>query len=134
MKSRFAAVLAAAVSAAVLNLVGVLYFFQPIAAADSPGEPLVPAAVNLLVYVVLSVLLLDWVNQKVGDPIRAGLVIAFSQIILVSVDFVLRGDRGLATGGASAILILITWLGMGAAYGLVLRKSNPAQSQAAHGV
>jgi hypothetical protein len=132
MKGRFGAVLAASVTAAIVNFVGVLYFFQPIAGADSPGEPLLPAAVSFLVYVVLSVLLLDWVNQKVGDPMRAGLVIALSQIILVSVDFVLRGDRGLATGGASAVLILITWLGMGAAYGLVLRKTNPAQSQAAH--
>lgn len=46
------------------------YFFQPIAAADSPGEPLLPAAVGFLVYVVLSVFLLDWVTQKVGDPVR----------------------------------------------------------------
>lgn len=80
MKSRFGAVLAAAVAAVVVNLVGVFYFFQPIAAADSPGEPL-PGAVGFLVYIVLSVLLLDWVNQKVGDPIKAGLVIAVSSAL-----------------------------------------------------
>lgn len=134
MRSRFGAVFAAAVTAAVVNLVGVLYFFQPIAAGDSPGGPLLPAPVAFLVYVALSVLLLDWVSQKVGDPVGAGLAIAFSQIILVSVDFVLRGERGLATGAASAVLILITWLGMGVAYELVLRKRRLAGSQSTHGV
>jgi len=126
MTRRIMALAAAGVAAAIVTFVGVVHFFEPIAAADAPGPPPVPAALGFLVYVVLSVLLLDWVSAQVGRPIRAALVIAASQIILVSVDFVLRGERGVATGVASAVLILVTWGSMGAIYGAILAPGPKA--------
>jgi hypothetical protein len=87
----------------------------------------VPAAAGFLAYIVLSVLLLDWVTRQIGRPVKAALVIAASQIILVSVDFVLRGERGLATGAASAVLILVTWTAMGAVYGAMLPDTESGE-------
>lgn len=65
-----------------------------------------------------------------GRPIKAALIIAASQIILVSVDFVLRGERGVATGAASAVLILVTWSMMGAVYGAVLPETKSVADRA----
>jgi hypothetical protein len=120
MRRRIGALAATAVVAAIVTLVGVLYFFEPIATADAVSAPPVPPALGFLVYILLSVLLLDWVNRQVGAPVKAALIIAASQIILVSVDFVLRGERGIATGAASAALILVTWSAMGVVYGAFL--------------
>jgi hypothetical protein len=98
MSRRAGAVVATAAIAAIVDYVGVIHFFRPIAMADSVATPPVPAGVGFFVYVVLSVLLLDWVSRQIGRPIKAALIIAASQIILVSIDFVLRGERGIATG------------------------------------
>lgn len=131
MTRRIAALAATAAVAAIVTFVGVFYFFQPIAAADVAAAPPVPAAVGFLVYIVLSVLLLDWATGHVGRPVTAALIIAASQIILVSVDFVLRGERGIATGAASAALILVTWSLMGVVYGAVRSTVKSAGDQAA---
>ena len=56
---RWKALLAAFVSAAVVNLVGVLALLNPIAAVDSAAGPLVHPAVGLLVYVGLCVCLFE---------------------------------------------------------------------------
>lgn len=69
-----------------------------------------------------------WVNRQIGRPVKAGLIIAVSQIILVSVDFVLRGERGIATGAARAVLILVTWTVMGAVFGAVLTRLGEDQA------
>lgn len=122
MSKRAAALAATALAAAVVNFVGVIYFFDPIAAGDSPGGPILPPALGFLIYILLSVVLLDWASQRTGRPVTSGLVIAFSQIILV-VDLTLRGERGLATGAAGAVLILITWTVMGVVYGKILPKA-----------
>lgn len=130
MTRRLGALVATAVVAAIVTFVGVFYFFQPIAAADPPSAPPVPAAVGFLVYIVLSVLLLDWASRQVGRPMTAALILAASQIILVSIDFVLRGERGIATGAASAVLILVTWTLMGAVYRAVLPDTRTGEDQA----
>jgi hypothetical protein len=119
MTKRIGALAATAAVAAIVNFVGVIYFFKPIATADSAASPPVPAALGFLVYIVLSVLLLDWATRQIGRP-----------FILVSVDFVLRGERGVATGAASAVLILVTWTLMAAAYGAILPETKPAADRA----
>lgn len=129
-RRRIGALAATAVVAVILTFLGVVYFFEPIATADSVAAPPVPPALGFLVYVLLSVLLLDWVSRQVGRPVKAALIIAASQIILVSVDFVLRGERGIATGAASAVLILVTWSAMGLVYGAVLTGAQPRGDQA----
>ena len=123
MNRRVSGILAAAFASAVVNLLGVIYFFRPIAENDVAPDPLVPPAIGLMIYVLLSVLLLDRVSRYMSSALRAGLTIAASQIILVSIDFVLRGERGIATGGASATLILVTWIVMAMVYDKVARNS-----------
>ena len=109
---------AAALAALAANFFGVVFFFRPIAEADTGGGPVPPPVVSLLIYVLLSALVLDQAVRRFGEPLKVGLVIAAAQIILV-VDLVLRGERGLATGAAGATLILVTWTAMGLAYGAV---------------
>ncbi len=119
---RWKALLAAFVSAAVVNLVGVLALLNPIAAVDSAAGPLVHPAVGLLVYVALCVCLFDWVARQMGNPYRAALAIAGAQFVLVNVDFVLSGKRGLATAGASTVLLALTWVSVAWVYSLFTRK------------
>ena len=38
------------------------------------------------------------------------------QFILVNVDFVFRGERGLITAGASTVLLVVTWIAVAYAY------------------
>ena len=125
---RAIAILLAAVVAVVVNFFGVFFFFRPIAEADSGPGWIPPAVAGFLIYVLLSVLLLDRAVQRFGQPIRTGLLIAAAQIILV-VDLTLRGERGIATAAAGAILILVTWTAMGFAYGKAFpgRTSNTAE-------
>jgi hypothetical protein len=132
MGRRITAVVAAALVAVAVNFVGVVFFFRPIAEADSVGW-LPPPAVGFLVYVLLSVLVLDWAIQRFGEPIKVGLVIALSQIILI-VDLVLRGERGVATGAAGALLVLVTWTAMGFAYSKAFPEEGSTANRAAHGV
>jgi len=123
MTGRLAALVWAAVAAVVVNFVGVVFFFRPIAAGDAGGGPLLPPALGFLVYIALSVLALDWVSRQIGGAVRAGLVVALAQILLL-LDLVLRGERGVATGAAGAALVLVTWTVMGAVYGWVLRRGE----------
>ena len=130
MMRRIGGLVATALVAAIVTFVGVVFFFEPIASADPPSAPPLPAALGFLVYIILSVLLLDWVSREIGRPMKAALIISASQIILVSVDFVLRGERGIATGAASAVLILVTWTTMGAVYRAVLPDPRSRDDQA----
>lgn len=128
--SRTKAVIAAAVVAVAVNFFGVVFFFRPIAEADSVGW-LPPQAVGFSVYVLLSVFVLDWGVRRFGQPVKMGLVIAFSQIILV-IDLFLRGERGIATAAAGAVLILATWTAMGYAYGKAMSNRRSAVDPATH--
>lgn len=133
MGRRITALIAAALVAVAVNFFGVVFFFRPIAEADSVGGWLPPPTIGFLVYVLLSVLVLDWAIRRFGKPIKVGLVIALSQIIMI-IDLVLRGDRGVATGAAGALLVLVTWTAMGFAYGKALPEGSPTADRTAHGV
>lgn len=133
MARRIAAVGAAALVAVAVNFFGVVFFFRPIAEADSVGGALPPPAIGFLVYVLLSVLVLDWAIQRFGQPVKVALVIALSQIILV-IDLVLRGERGLATGAAGSVLILVTWITMGFAYSRARSDADSSRDRATHDI
>lgn len=123
MSGRVGAVVLATLAALAANFFGVVFFFRPIAASDTPSGELLPPVLGLLSYVLLSVAVLDWACRRFGHPIRIALVIAASQIILV-VDLVLRGERGVATGAAGSALILCTWLAMGFVYRKALSRQD----------
>ncbi len=106
--------LGALITAVIVTLVGVLFFFEPIADGDSlrlSVHPLVP----FTMYVVLSVALFDWTARQMSSPFRAAFVIAAAQIILIA-DMMLSGKRGPMTFAAGAVLIVVTWGCVSAVY------------------
>lgn len=117
-------VLASFVVACIVSLFGVMLFFDPIARADKPEGPIVPPAIGFFIYVALSIALFDWAARQMQSAFKAAFLIAASQFILVNVDFVLAGKRGLMTGAASTLLIAITWASIAFAYRIFARKES----------
>jgi hypothetical protein len=109
MTSRFTPALGAFLTLFVLYLVGVLFFYAPIEAADSPGEPLVHGLLGHLITTALFVALFVWVTREMGNPLKAALAVALAQFLLVDVDYVLSGKRGIETAAASAVLLFVSW-------------------------
>lgn len=109
MKQRWKGILAAFTATSIVMLAGVLFIFDPIAKMDNPSGPLVHPAVNLFAYMILSIWLFDWVAHLIRNAYKAAFIIASSQFILVNVDYVLSGKRGLMTAGARTLLLILTW-------------------------
>ena len=105
--------------AGAVTIVGVLFVFDPVAEVAGPVTAPVPAPVAILVYLALSVALFDWLERETGSLFVAAAAPAAGQIILVDVDFYLRGERGLAVVLVSALLIVATWGSIAGVYGLV---------------
>ncbi len=124
MQFRWKPILAAFIVASVVSLAGVIFFFEPIARADKPEGPIVPPAIGFFVYVALSIALFDWAARQMQNAYKAAFLIAASQFILVNVDFVLAGKRGLMTAAASTLLIAITWASIAAAYRFFAPKED----------
>jgi hypothetical protein len=124
MRGQWVAVLATFVTMCVVTLFGVLLWFQPIAqSAKPPGVPLLSPALNLPVYALLSVLLFDWTARRTGSPWAAAFVLGASQYILV-IDLTLRGERAIATAGASAVLLVVTWASVAFVHSVVARRGR----------
>lgn len=121
MKSSWLAVVAGFLAMGVVTLVGVIFFFRPIEEADHSRAVLLPPALNLLVYALLSVLLFSWAASRMKNPYAAAFAIGAAQYILV-LDLTFRGARGLATAGASAVLIVASWASVAFVYTLFSRK------------
>ena len=103
------AIAGAFLTLATLYLAGVLLFFAPIAAGDVPAGPLVPQPVGFVVAIGVYIALFVWIEKGMGDPFKAAMAIALSQLTLVDIDYVLSGERGVATAAASAALLLVSW-------------------------
>ncbi len=122
MTKRWQAILAAFVASGVVNYVGVLFLLNPVAEADSAGEPLVAPAVGFFVYVLLTIALFDWAARQMDSAYKAAFVVGAAQFVLVNVDFVLSGKRGLLTAGASTVLIALTWGTVACVYAYGVRR------------
>lgn len=96
------------VTVGVVTLVGVVAFFRPIAESDVVQGPPVPAPVAFAVYVGLCVALYEWLTRTMQRPVHAAFAMAAIQFALV-VDLTLRGERGVRTALASAVLLGVTW-------------------------
>ena len=99
--------------------VGVTYFFEPAMAGDLPEGPMLPNPGALLVGFALQVWFYDWVAQQVGDPMKAAMVVAVPQILLVDVNYVLNGTRQVEAALISAVLISAGWFAVGKVYGML---------------
>lgn len=126
MAARWKPILGALGVSYFFNLAGVAWFFGPILANDMPMGAVVPGWVALLIAYVLYILLFDWAARVVGHPLRAALLIAVSQILLVDVYYVLTGARGVVAAVASAVQILAGW----ALVGIVYDRLSPPRASA----
>jgi hypothetical protein len=124
---RWKPIIAALATALVVSSFGVVRFYAPIADADAPGGPPVPLALGFSVSIPLLVLFFDWVSRQMGSPMKAAMTVAISQLLLVDVDYVLSGKRGVAAGSASALLLLVNWSLIGAVYGKLLNYNSPSR-------
>ena len=122
MKLRPAPILGAFFTLAVCYLLGVIFFYGPIAAGDSPTGPLVPDAVGFFISIVCYIAFFVWVAEELGHGLKAAWIIAGAQFLLVNVDNVLAGKRGLSTAAASTVLLLVSWT----AVGLVYQRLRPS--------
>mgnify|MGYP003670811889 CR=1 FL=1 len=116
MKSNWKQLITAFLANAIITLVGVMLFFDPISKKDTISGPLAPPLVGFIIYVALSIWLFDWAARQLGNAYKAGFLIGASQFILVNVDFVFRGERGIMTAAASTVLLVVTWLGVAFVY------------------
>ena len=112
----------------IVYFVGVVFFFEPVLAADTPRAPLAHPAVGLFLSTFAYIVLFEWVRRQMGSALKAALAIAASQFLLVDFDFVLSGNRGFKAAGASAILLLVGWVAVGVAYNLVALSRSRIQS------
>ena len=115
-RSRVVPVVGAFFTLAVCYLFGVMFFYAPIAEADPAPGPLVPQPVAFLVSIILYIGLFVWLAEQLGHGLKAALTIALAQFLLVNVDSLLEGKRGLATAAASTVLLLVSWTAVGIVY------------------
>ena len=123
MRTNWKATLGAFLTMCAVTLAGVVFWFRPIEEADGSGAVLLSPALNLLVYALLSVLLFDWAARRMKGPYAAAFVIGAAKYTLV-IDLTLRGKRGIATAGASAVLVAATWLSVAVVYSLLSRNKQ----------
>ncbi len=128
MKINWKAYVAALFTMGVVMLTGVILFFNPIAEADMTNGPLVPPLINFLIYVVLIVSLFDWTARQIQRSYKAGFAIGTGQFLLVNVDYVLSGKRGLMTAGASSVLMLATWITVIIVYNYFIKWNKKDES------
>ncbi len=107
MGARAKPLLAAFVAALLANLLGVLFFFEPIARGDTSTVSIHPA-LGLLLYVGLCIALLGWATQQLRSVFKAAFLVAAPQWVLI-VDLTLRGERGVVTTAAGTVLLVGTW-------------------------
>ena len=117
MSARLKPIIGALITAYIIFLVGLAYFFGPINANDAPAGAMMPAWASLAVITVVLVVFFDWINVSVQNPVKTGLIISLSQVFLVDVFYVLNGTRGMAAAGASAVLLVVGWVVVGMVYG-----------------
>jgi hypothetical protein len=76
-----------------------------------------------MIYLVLSVMLLDWTAQRTRNSFSAAFVIAAAQFIFV-VDLLARGERGVLTAVAGTALLAATWLAVAFVYSRLTRTKS----------
>lgn len=127
MTQRVFAILSAFVVVSALQFVGVIYLYRPLVGAAPVAEPLIPRALGFAISMALLVLFFAWVSGQIRHPLKAAMIIAISQVLLVDVDYVLSGERTAAAGAASALVLLVSWGAAGLVYDRVLvARADPS--------
>lgn len=105
-------------------MLGVMFFFRPIAEADSGSGPVPAPVIGFLIYIGLCVALFDWSSRQMRSAWKGGFVVAAGQYLVV-IDLMLRGERGLLTALASGALLTVTWAVTAFAYDKLIERSGP---------
>ncbi|WP_419166088.1 hypothetical protein [Candidatus Palauibacter sp.] len=111
MNPRIKAQAGALVAMIVLFYVLYRFVYIPVAGATMPGW------VAIVVTCLVATCFLDWVNRSLGDPVRAAVIIAISQVIFTNVYGWLRGDVALVAAIIGSILLIAGWGVVGFVYG-----------------
>ena len=90
---------------------------DPADVAAAAAAAMLPRYASFALMSVINALMISWVTGMTGNGVKAGLVIAVSQIVLVDVFYVLDGRRGLAAAGASVVVLLVSLVASGYIYG-----------------
>jgi hypothetical protein len=125
LRTNWKSIVGAFLTLGVLYLVGVLLLLDPIAATDAPTGPLVPLPVGFGIAIAVYIALFVWIEKLIGDPYKAAMALALSQLTLVNIDFVLSGKRGIATAAASTVLLLASWSATAWVYSRLKTRSSP---------
>lgn len=116
------AVIAAFVTAFAATLCGVLFFFKPIADDDTSVVSFHPA-LGLLAYVGLCVVLFAWASKEMRSAYKGAFMVAAPQVVF-AFDLAFRGERGLLTAAAGAILLIATWLLVAFVYSFFIENQH----------
>jgi hypothetical protein len=65
-----------------------------------------------------------------GHAVKAALTVAISQLLLVNVDYVLGGSRGITAGIVSSIVLLVAWGSVGVVYQTLLMRGSSGAADA----
>jgi hypothetical protein len=109
------AIIGAVVAGCVVFFVLTTYVFNPVMANDAPGAAMNPI-LALLVVSIVGALILAWIHGAVGSGVKAGAIIAISQIALVDIYYPMGGQRGWMTAVVSAVVLLVGWIIVGVVY------------------
>ena len=122
MNQRWKAILASFITMALVTIVGVIFIFRPIAEGDTVSTAW-PPLVAILVYLVLSIILLDWAARRTHNSFSAAFVIAASQCVFI-IDLLARGERGILTAVAGTALVAATWLSVAFVHSRLTKPMN----------
>jgi hypothetical protein len=106
----------------VVTVAGVVLFFRPLAEADTASEAW-PPLIAIAVYLVLSVLLLDWAARQTRSSYTAAFVIASSQFIFI-IDLLSRGERGVLTAAGGTALLILSWAAVAIVHSRLTRPNQ----------
>ena len=122
MKRRILALFGAWVCLSVVYLAGFTLFGHLFAAEAPVAPPLLPFFAAFALSNALLVLFFAWVSAQMDHPLKAGITVAVSQLLLVNVFYVLTGGRTVVAGLASSVVLLVTWLLVAVVYQSLLGR------------
>ncbi|HSM18501.1 MAG TPA: hypothetical protein VK845_16055 [Gemmatimonadales bacterium] len=128
MGRRVAALVGAWVCLSALYLAGFYFFGSLFSGEAQVAPPLVPFFVGFALSNALLVLFFDWLVKEMNHPVKAGLAIAISQLLLVNVTYVLTGSRTPVAGAASSAVLLVTWPLVAIVYSKIRGPTRPGRS------
>ena len=126
MSMDFKALGGAGVVAYIVFYLGIQYFYGPILAANPPAAAIGAGWMTLAIATIALILCFGWVVGHVGSGVKAGLIIAVSQVVLVDFYYPLNGTRSWIAAGASAVLLCVGWFITGMVYDKLHTSTAPA--------